>query len=336
MSIILFIGRKSTRTVDPLRKGHSYHLMLSVFSLLLISCAAERDPGSLFGPAEQGTLVVDATLIVDRPMPPIFIRQTIAPNVVYTQNAAAVNTAEVIITQGASEYKYLPDPVCSLGRYLPPVAPPFILPETEYRILVRFGGKEARAVTTTPKRFTIDQALMIDVKTLEPVRDLITFRDNPNTVFTAPVNQVPYLENLIETRFQPINVKAYQVGIINLETDSDFVISGDFLDDEDFETLNVKAAPRRWKWPMGTCGYPGLPLPLPVDISSRYLPWMTTGSISLAAVPKPRMSASVTWQATISNVLFFTSMAGSASLDRPLWTRLVLLSCPKNEAIDTG
>ena len=242
MSIILFIGRKSTRTVDPLRKGHSYHLMLSVFSLLLISCAAERDPGSLFGPAEQGTLVVDATLIVDRPMPPIFIRQTIAPNVVYTQNAAAVNTAEVIITQGASEYKYLPDPVCSLGRYLPPVAPPFILPETEYRILVRFGGKEARAVTTTPKRFTIDQALMVDVKTLEPVRDLITFRDNPNTVFTAPVNQVPYLENLIETRFQPINVKAYQVGIINLETDSDFVISGDFLDDEDFENFERKSS----------------------------------------------------------------------------------------------
>ena len=242
MSIILFIGRKSTRTVDPLRKGHSYHLMLSVFSLLLISCAAERDPGSLFGPAEQGTLVVDATLIVDRPMPPIFIRQTIAPNVVYTQNAAAVDTAEVIITQGASEYKYLPDPVSSLGRYLPPVAPPFILPETEYRILVRFGGKEARAVTTTPKRFTIDQALMIDVKTLEPVRDLITFRDNPNTVFTAPVNQVPYLENLIETRFQPINVKAYQVGIINLETDSDFVISGDFLDDEDFENFERKSS----------------------------------------------------------------------------------------------
>ena len=242
MSIILFIGRKSTRTVDPLRKGHSYHLMLSVFSLLLISCAAERDPGSLFGPAEQGTLVVDATLIVDRPMPPIFIRQTIAPNVVYTQNAAAVNTAEVIITQGSSEYKYLPDPISSLGRYLPPVAPPFILPETEYRILVRFGGKEARAVTTSPKRFTIDQAFMIDVKTLDPVRDLITFRDNPNTVFTAPVNQVPYLENLIETRFQPINVKAYQVGIINLETDSDFVISGDFLDEEDFDNFERKSS----------------------------------------------------------------------------------------------
>lgn len=219
-----------------------YRLFFSVFSVLLFSCAAERDPGSLFGPAEQGTIVVDATLIVDLPMPPIFIRQTIAPNVVYTQDAAAVNSADVTITQGGSEYKYSLDPTSLLGRYIPPAGPPLILPETEYRILVRSGGKEVRAVTTSPKRFTINEALMIDVTTLEPVRTLITFRDDPNAVFTAPENQVPYLENLLETRFQPINVTAYQVGIINLETDSDFVIEGDFLDDEDFENFERKSS----------------------------------------------------------------------------------------------
>ena len=219
-----------------------YRLFLSVFSLFLLSCAAERDPGSLFGPAEQGTLVIDATLLVDLPMPPIFIRQTIAPNAAYTQDAAAVNNAEVTITQGLAEYTYTPDPAGHPAQYLPPGGTPMILPETEYRILVRSGGKEARAVTTTPKRFTIDKALMINVDTLEPIRNLVTFRDNPTAVFTAPQNQVIYQDNLLETRFQLINVKAYQVGLINLETDSEFVIEGDFLEDEDFENFERESS----------------------------------------------------------------------------------------------
>lgn len=217
-------------------------VLLPVFIFLLSSCAAERDPGSLFGPAEQGTIVVDATLIVDQPMPVVFLRQTLAPNIAYSEDIAAVRGAEVIITEGAAEYRYSQDPSTGLGRYLPPASPPVIKPNTEYRLLVRHAGKEIRAVTTTPERFTIDSALMIDVATLEPVRSLVTFRDDPNAVFTAPENQVPYLQNLLETRFQPIDVQAYQVGIINLETDSEFVIEGDFLDESDFNDFERKTS----------------------------------------------------------------------------------------------
>ena len=61
-------------------------------------------------------------------------------------------------------------------------------------------------------------------------------------VFTAPQNQVTYLDNLLETRFQLINVKAYQVGLINLETDSEFLIESDFLDEDDFEHFERKSS----------------------------------------------------------------------------------------------
>jgi hypothetical protein len=78
---------------------------------------------------------------------------------------------------------------------------------------------------------------MIQNRTLELVRNLKTYRDGPNLVFTAPENQIPYQENLLEARFAPLPVKGYQVGVLNLETDSDYVIKGDFLTDEDFEDL---------------------------------------------------------------------------------------------------
>ncbi|SVB44615.1 uncharacterized protein METZ01_LOCUS197469, partial [marine metagenome] len=61
-----------------------------LFVFITLSCAAERDPSSLFGPNEAGILVVDATLIVDQSMPPLFLRQTLSPNVIYTESLAAV------------------------------------------------------------------------------------------------------------------------------------------------------------------------------------------------------------------------------------------------------
>ena len=49
--------------------------LLSIIPLLC-ACAAERDLGALFGPAQDGLLVVDAQLIVDASLPPVYLSQT--------------------------------------------------------------------------------------------------------------------------------------------------------------------------------------------------------------------------------------------------------------------
>ncbi|MBT5872775.1 MAG: DUF4249 family protein [Candidatus Latescibacteria bacterium] len=204
-------------------------LLLTVF----LSCAADRSPSSLFGPNQAGILVVDATLIVDQALPPLFLRQTIAPNVTYSEEIAAVAGASVSVTQGTTQYDFVEDPLTA-GRYLPPVIAPVVLPETSYGLFIRSGSTELQANTTTPKRFNIDEVVLLNEETLQPVSSLRTYRDTPPDVFGAPENQVTYQEHLLEARFERIDVQAYQVGILSLDPASDFVIIGDFLDDEDF------------------------------------------------------------------------------------------------------
>ncbi len=212
-----------------------------LFVFITLSCAAERDPSSLFGPNEAGILVVDATLIVDQSMPPLFLRQTLSPNVIYTESLAAVTGAEVFITQGTAQYSYAEDGTTP-GRYLPPANPPVITTQTEYGLLVRYAGKEARATTITPDRISIDEVVLLDETTLDDVQTLTTYRDTPPDVFGAPENQVVYQEYLLEARFDRVDVQAYQVGIFSLEPSSKFVIIADFLEDDDFEDFERESS----------------------------------------------------------------------------------------------
>lgn len=208
-------------------------IWISLF-LIALSCSADRDPASLFGPEEQGTIVVDALLIIDQPMPSLFVRQTLSPAVTYTQDAAAIRGADVTITRGSNTFQYTESTTVP-GQYDPPANPPLITPNTSYSLLVRVGTEEVRAATTTPERISLNEVIVLDENTLETIQDLVTFKDNPDEVFTAPQNQVVYQDNLLETRFNPVNVQAYQVGIFSLDKDSDFVIEADFLEEEDFE-----------------------------------------------------------------------------------------------------
>jgi hypothetical protein len=209
--------------------------------LLLTACSADRRPGELFGPAEEGTLVIDALLIVDRPLPDVFVRQTVRPNVLYSRAAAAVRGADATIRQGERVFRYADDPD-SIGRYLPPANPPVVTPSTEYRLIVTAGDRQARATTRTPDRFTIQGAVMLDERTLEVRRHFKTFADGADLVFTAPENQVTYLDGLLEARFRPIGVPAYQVGIFSLDFDSERVIEADFLDEEDYEAFERQSS----------------------------------------------------------------------------------------------
>ena len=119
-------------------------------ALFLTACAAERQPGELFGSVEEGSeLVVDGILIVDQTLPELFVRRILPPGQTYSRDAAGVSDAQVLVFQGDQVFEYAPDPAAP-GRYLPPLEAPLVQTTTEYRLEVDVEGKKVRARTTTP------------------------------------------------------------------------------------------------------------------------------------------------------------------------------------------
>ena len=174
-------------------------------------CAGERGPASLFGPAENITIVVDAVLYVDHALPEIIVTRTRAANIAFTEEANAVNDAEVTVLQGLVEYRY--ESVGHLGRYLPPPGSPKVRPNTEYRLRVRALGREVRGVTVTPGRIALDEIAIVEETSMEVIR-----RFAPESTRR---NQVTYREGLIEIRFAPLDVEAYQVVVLEGEPDDE-------------------------------------------------------------------------------------------------------------------
>ncbi|MDP6779793.1 MAG: DUF4249 family protein [Candidatus Latescibacteria bacterium] len=207
-----------------------------ICSLVLVACAAERKPGDLFGPSEAGTLVVDAQLLVGLRLPAMFVHQTLEPGAKYTRDLFAVRDAQVEITTGSEVFTYSADPD-SMGRYLPPAGAPVVLPETEYRLLVRSGGREARAVTRTPERLVLRESVLLDEETLQVRRRLRSYSEGETVVFSAEENRITYLDGLVETRFDPIDVRAYQAGVFSLDPDSEQLLDADWLEEDDYEEI---------------------------------------------------------------------------------------------------
>lgn len=210
--------------------------ILIAVCLALFGCSADRKPGELFGPAEEGTLVVDALLIVDQSLPDVLLRRTVRPDRPYDRAQAAVRGATVTIGQGAASYRYVEDPD-SAGRYIPPTGAPFVSPLTEYRLTVTASGRQASAVTVTPARFALREAVLLDEKSLAVIRRLKMFTDSAESVFTAPENQMTYLDGLLETRFAATGALAYQVGIISLDPDSKRLLEADFMNEDDYKEM---------------------------------------------------------------------------------------------------
>ncbi|MFH1008141.1 MAG: DUF4249 family protein [Candidatus Latescibacterota bacterium] len=204
--------------------------------LFLLACAADREPGELFGPSSGGMLVIDALLVVDHPLPDVFVHETVAPGTPYSREMAAVLGAEVAICQGEQVFGYQADPD-SLGRYLPAGDFASVMPGTDYQLTVLSEGREARATTRTPGRFHITETVLLDEESLAVRRSLRGFPGDADSVFAAPENQVTYLDGLLEARFAPTDVPAFQAGFFSLDLDSDPVIEADFLREEDYENL---------------------------------------------------------------------------------------------------
>ncbi len=214
----------------------SFLLLLVLCCAFLQGCNTDRDRASFFGPSQSGILVVDALLVVDQPLPDLYVRETVGPDERYTLAGSAVTNAEVAIEQGGEVYSYRPDST-EPGRYLPPIQPATVLPQTEYRLQVRSDGREITGKTVTPARFQILEGVLLNSETLQVDRSLKTFKDGEDQVFGAPENQVIYQEGFLEARFEAVDVPAFQVGVVSLDRNSERVLEADFLDEQDYADL---------------------------------------------------------------------------------------------------
>tara|TARA_B100001123_G_scaffold253626_1_gene283032 strand:+ start:313 stop:1320 length:1008 start_codon:yes stop_codon:yes gene_type:complete len=206
-----------------------------LFALMVTwGCSTERGPGELFGSqTEEGRLVLDALLIVDKPLPDILLSETIIPGQPVTDENSGVAGARIEVTENGTTYLYVGDPA-QRSLYHPPDNPPVVQPETLYDIRVEAGGRLLTGSTITPPRLDIREGVLLDEETLEVARQFRTYKEGEEAVFSSPENQVIYQEGLLEARFDPIQAAGYQVGIFSLDPGSPFVISADFLDDDDF------------------------------------------------------------------------------------------------------
>ena len=224
--------------------------------LCLTACAAERQPGDLFGSVEEGSeLVVDGILIVDQTLPELFVRRILPPGQTYSRDAAGVSDAQVLVFQGDQVFEYAPDPAAP-GRYLPPLEAPLVQTTTEYRLEVDVEGKKVRARTTTPERVRVRQAVLLDEDTQEIMRTLKSFAEVGDEVYTAPENQLTHLEGIIELHLEKAG-EAYQAALFTLEENAQ-LLDEDFPEryDETPENLRANQSPPfaasdgivRWPW----------------------------------------------------------------------------------------
>jgi hypothetical protein len=228
---------------------------LALVAILLAGCSTDRKPGELFGTElDQGRLVVDALLIVGRPLPDVLVSETVAPGQPVTPSNSGVAGAQVTVTVGESSFMYT-DASDSKGQYHPPADAPNVLPGTRYGLFVNANGRLATATTLTPDRFTIREAVLLDEQNLSTIRNFVTYADDVD-VFEAPENQVIYQVGLLEARFDPIQAVGYQVGVLSLDPGSPFVLTADFLEEADYADFERNTSSPAFLAPNGSLRLP--------------------------------------------------------------------------------
>ncbi|MEE2657118.1 MAG: hypothetical protein VX733_01360 [Candidatus Latescibacterota bacterium] len=238
-----------------LRKPFTWILWLAAIPLALLSLdscytpgplKADRDPDDLFAPSEA-SIVVDAILLVDAPLPYVFLRRTAAPGDPYTPQSVALAGARVSISQGEAVHEYRADPVVA-GRYVPTDPETLVMPSTSYELSVMSEGDPAvRAVTNTPPRIRIAQLVLFDLdengEQVELGR-LGLFGDLGNDVYVAPENQLEHAIGFLEIRLaiegETLGAASYQFGIRNLERASPLLYS--LFDEDDEEKPDREAS----------------------------------------------------------------------------------------------
>lgn len=216
--------------------------------LLLVSggCSGKRDPSELLGPTGEGTIVVDARLIVLQAFPRIWLSTTQSPDRPFDRDRAALVGASVMLTTTTADTIWYQH---DQGRYEPfdGTTSNTVLPGTTYRLHVTASdGRVVTASTTTPDVFQVREWLLVDGTTFQPRRSLAEpaypYPTVIDTVYGAEANQLIYQDGLVEARFDRGGAVGFQMALFNIEPGSPLLIDADFLSDEDKATLDRESS----------------------------------------------------------------------------------------------
>src|SRR4030095_11296227 len=145
----------------------------------------------LFDPSAAEIPVIDATLIVGRRLPDVFLRPTLSPDAPYSEEAAALTGAVVTVRRDQITFPYLEDEA-KPGRYVASGSE-IVRPDHEYALEVILArGARVAAKTTTPASFDVTEWLLLEETTLETRRRLRTYEELGDGVYEAPENQIVY------------------------------------------------------------------------------------------------------------------------------------------------
>ena len=232
-----------------------------VLAVLVLAGCGER---VVFNSDGVDQVVIDATLIVDDVLPPVWVSRTLEPQVPVTPAAAGETGATVVIVDDeGNRYEYSGtrrldgELVAPRGRYLPVDDGIVVRPSTRYELIVVTDRDETvTATTTTPPRFEIREWLALDFD-LEVIGRLQDFDDVGDSVWTVPSNRLEWGASLLEARFDRApTVPAYQVALFSLDLDSDFAIEPDFFEEEDFEEIEREGSSPMFEATGGTVRLP--------------------------------------------------------------------------------
>jgi hypothetical protein len=206
---------------------------MALLIALTLACA-KRDPNDLFAP-EAGTIVVDAFLVVGQPFPLIALSQTLAPNVPFSREAAALPGATMRVSGGGVTVAY--SETTLPGTY-GPSSTELVAANTVYRLdITAADGRRVSASTLTPRPFAIREWVLLDDAGQNVLRRLASFADYGDSVYTRPENQLIYAQGLLEARFDRSDLIGVQAGLFSKSPGSAILIDPDFLDEQELADL---------------------------------------------------------------------------------------------------
>lgn len=213
-------------------------IVLLLAMVLFYACSTERSDDEFFAPGGAGIPVVDATMVVGKPFPDVYVTETLAPNQPFSYDAAGFEDAVVSIAGGGTTVSYSSG--IPFGRYIPEVGE-IVLPETTYRLTVTLrDGRVVRASTTTPGPLRVREWVLLDSSGQNVLQQLSTFDEfpgNEDTLYTLDENRLTFGVGLLEVRLEDDPAEGYLVGLQSLDLDSELLVDTSFLDDEDVENF---------------------------------------------------------------------------------------------------
>ncbi|MDH4038094.1 MAG: hypothetical protein OEX18_05790 [Candidatus Krumholzibacteria bacterium] len=212
-------------------------LLLVLMMMVLPACSTERSDDEFFAPGGAGVPVIDATMVVGKPFPNVYVTETLLPNQPFSYEAAGINGARVVIEWGSRiRMPYINE---THGLYVPMFPDSLVHSDVIYGLTVTLpDNRVVKATTTTPGALRVREWVLLDdagQTVQDTLRTFDEFPSNPDTLYT--LNQLTFSKGLLEVRLENDPAQGYLVGLESLDLDSPLLVDTSFLDDEDVDNF---------------------------------------------------------------------------------------------------